>query len=101
MVPIMLLTATCSYQDVQDIRTSLEIPVEKFSIIRGTSFERKEISIEVFKRKDNREIFSNELMNLIKKYENGRVIIYCATKSGCDDLFVILQPLLPDRNLAV
>ncbi len=97
----MLLTATCTYQDVQDIRTSLEISVENFAIIQSTSFERKEISIEVFKRKDNREIFSNELMNLIKKHENERAIIYCATQSGCDDLFAILQSLLPDKNLAV
>ena len=78
MVPIMLLTATCTYQDVQNIRISLKLPVENFAIIRGTSFERKEIAIEVFKRKDNREIFSNELVNLIKEHENGRVIIYCA-----------------------
>jgi superfamily II DNA helicase RecQ len=101
MVPIMLLTATCTYQDAQDIRTSLEIPLENFTIIRGSSFERKEITIEVYKRKDNREVFSNDLVNLIKKFKEGKIIIYCATQSGCDDLFALLQPLLLDKNLGV
>jgi superfamily II DNA helicase RecQ len=95
----MLLTATCTYQDAQDIRTSLEIPVKNFSMIRGSSFDRKEIAIEVFKRKDNRQNFLNDLMDLIKKYERGRIIIYCATQSGCNDLFENLQPLLPDKHL--
>ncbi|CAG8687197.1 8077_t:CDS:10, partial [Funneliformis caledonium] len=93
MVPIMLLTATCIYQDVQDIRISLKISVENFAIIRD--------SYRNFQKKDNCEIFLNELINLIKKYENGRAIIYCAIQSGCDNLFAILQPLLPDKNLAV
>ncbi|CAI2176515.1 18738_t:CDS:2 [Funneliformis geosporum] len=92
---------TCTYQDVQDIRTSLKISVENFTIIRGTSFKRKVIAIEVFKRKDNHEIFSNKLMNLIKKHENGRAIVYYATQSGCNDLFAILQPLISYKNLAV
>lgn len=100
-VPIMLLTATCTYEDAQDIRTSLEIPSENFAIIRGSSFERKEITIEVHKRRDNREIFSNNLINLIKDHERGRTIIYCATQTGCDDLFAMLQPLLPDKNFGV
>jgi len=49
----MLLTATCTYQDAQDIRTSLEIPLENFAMIRDSSFKRKEISIKIYKRKDN------------------------------------------------
>jgi superfamily II DNA helicase RecQ len=101
MVPIMLLTATCTHKDAQDIRTSLEIPSENFAMIRGSSFERKEITIEVRKRRDNRETFSNDLVDLIKEHERGRIIIYCATQSGCDDLFAMLQPLLPDKNLDV
>ncbi|CAG8660723.1 18191_t:CDS:10 [Rhizophagus irregularis] len=100
-VPIMLLTATCTYKDAQDIRTSLEIQSTNFAMIRGSSFERKEITIEVYKRRDNRENFSNDLINLIKNHENGRIIIYCATQSGCDDLFATLQPLLPDKSLGV
>ncbi|CAB4427918.1 unnamed protein product [Rhizophagus irregularis] len=101
LAPIMLLTATCTYQDAQDIRTSLGIPSENFAMIRSSSFERKEITIEVYKRKDNREHFSNELINLIKMHEGGRTIIYCATQSGCDELSAILQPLLPDKNLGI
>ncbi|PKY59957.1 P-loop containing nucleoside triphosphate hydrolase protein [Rhizophagus irregularis] len=97
----MLLTATCTYADAQDIRTSFEIPPENFSIIRGSSFERKEITIEVYKRKDNRQNFSNDIRDLIKKYEMGKIIIYCATQSGCNDLFAMLQPLLPENNLGV
>jgi|SRR6266498_4223452 len=101
MSPIMLSTATCTYADAQDIRTSLEIPPENFSVIRGSSFERKEIIIEVYKRKENRQNFSNDIMDLIKKHETGKVIIYCATQSGCNDLFAMLQPLLPDNSLGV
>jgi superfamily II DNA helicase RecQ len=101
LAPIMLLTATCTYQDAQDIRTSLGIPSENFVMIQGSSFERKEITIETYKRKDSRELFSNDLINLIKMHEGGRTIIYCATQSGCDDLFAILQPLLPDKILGI
>lgn len=97
----MLLTATCTYQDAQDIRTSFGIPSENFAMIRGSSFERKEITIEVYKRKDNRELFSNDLMSLIKMHEGEKTIIYCATQSGCDDLFAILQLLLPDKNIGI
>ncbi|PKK65475.1 P-loop containing nucleoside triphosphate hydrolase protein [Rhizophagus irregularis] len=89
----MLLTATCTYQDAQDIRTSFGIPSENFAMIRGSSFERKEITIEVYKRKDNRELFSNDLMSLIKMHEGGKTII--------DDLFAILQLLLPDKNIGI
>ncbi|EXX53255.1 Sgs1p [Rhizophagus irregularis DAOM 197198w] len=101
LAPIMLLTATCTYQDAQDIRTSFGIPSENFAMIRGSSFERKEITIEVYKRKDNRELFSNDLMSLIKMHEGEKTIIYCATQSGCDDLFAILQLLLPDKNIGI
>ncbi len=97
----MLLTATCTYQDAQEIRSSLEILMENFSMIRGSSFDRKEIVIEAYKRKDNRQNFLNDLLNLIKKYKEGRIIIYCATQSGCNDLFEMLQPLLPDDDLNI
>ncbi|RGB26536.1 hypothetical protein C1646_631269, partial [Rhizophagus diaphanus] len=66
-----------------------------------SSFERKEITIEVYKRKDNRELFSNELINLIKMHEGGRTIIYCVIQSGCDKLSAILQSPLPDKNLSI
>src|SRR5881396_2390518 len=99
MAPTMLLTATCTYADVQNIRASLEIPSENFSMIRGSSFERKEIIIEVYKRKDNRQNFLNDIIDLIKKYETGKIIIYCAKQSGCNDLFAMLQPLLPNNDL--
>ena len=101
MVPIMLLTATCTYQDVQDICVSLKIPLESLSIIRGSSFERKEIVIDVYKRKDNHEAFSNDLLSLIKKVESGKIIIYCAMQAGCENLFALLGPLLPDDDLNI
>lgn len=97
----MLLTVTCTCQDAQDIRTSFGIPSENFVMIRDSSFEHKEITIETYKRKDSREQFSNDLKNLIKIHEGRRTIIYCATQSGCDDLFAILQSLLPDKNLGI
>ena len=97
----MLLTATCTYTDAQDIHTSLEISPENFSIIRGSSFECKEIVIEAYKRKDNRQNFLNNIIDLIKKHETGKIIIYCAIRSGCNDHFAMLQPLLPDNDLDV
>ncbi|CAI2191399.1 19748_t:CDS:2, partial [Funneliformis geosporum] len=98
---IMLLTATCTYADTQDIRISLKIPLENFSIIRSSSFECKEIVIEVYKRKNNRQHFLNDIKNLIKKYEKEKGIIYCATQSEYNDLFAMLQPLFTDNNLGV
>ena len=86
----MLLTTTCIYTDVQDIRTSLKILPENFSIIRGSSFECKESVIEAYKRKDNRQNFLNNIIDLIKKHETGKIIIYCATRSGCNNLFAML-----------
>ncbi|GBB84694.1 hypothetical protein RclHR1_11280004 [Rhizophagus clarus] len=100
-VPIMLLTTTCTYKDAQDIHTSLGIQSKNFAMIWDSSFERKEITIEIYKRRDNCEIFSNDLIDLIKKHKRSRIIIYCATQSGCDDLFVTLQPLLPEKSLGV
>ncbi|RGB24424.1 P-loop containing nucleoside triphosphate hydrolase protein [Rhizophagus diaphanus] len=97
----MLLTATYTYKDAQDIRTSLGIQSKNFATIQNFSFECKEITIEVYKRRDNRENFSIDLIDLIKKQERGRIIIYCATQSGYNDLFVTLQPLLPDKSLGV
>ena len=97
----MLLTAICTYADTQDIRTSLEILSENFFIIRDSSFKCKEIVIEAYKRKDNRQNFLNDIIDLIKKYETGKIIIYCAIWSGCNDLFAMLQPLLPDNDLDV
>ncbi len=90
MVSIMLLTAICTYADTQDIRTSLEILSENFFIIRDSSFKCKEIVIEAYKRKDNHQNFLNDIIDLIKKYETGKIIIYCTTWSGCNNLFAIL-----------
>ena len=101
MVLIMLLTATITYKDVQNICASLVIPFESLSIIWNSSFERKEIAVEAYRRKDNHKIFSNDLLNLIKEVEKGKIIIYYATRSGCNDLFAMLQPLLPDNDLGV
>ncbi|GES72623.1 putative sgs1 protein [Rhizophagus clarus] len=84
-----------------DIHTSLGIQSKNFATIWGSSFECKEITIEVYKRRDNCKIFSNDLIDLIKKHERGRIIIYCVIQSGCNDLFMTLQPLLPDKSLGV
>ncbi|RGB30919.1 hypothetical protein C1646_764739 [Rhizophagus diaphanus] len=101
MTPIMLLTAICTYQDAQNIHASLEIPSENFITIWDSSFECKEMVIEVYKSRDNWKIFSADLVNLIKNYERGRIIIYYATQLGCNDLFAILQPLLLNKYLSI
>src|SRR5581483_8088749 len=101
MVPIMLLTVTCTFQDAQNICASLKVPSEDLSVIQSSSFERKEIVVEVYKRKDNHEAFSNDLLKLIKEVERGRIIIYCAIQVGCDNLFATLDSLLPDDDLSV
>ena len=78
MVSIILLTVTCTYKDAQDICSSLEIPPENFAMIQNSSFKRKKITIEVYRRKNNCEIFSNNLISLIKEHNRRRIIIYCA-----------------------
>ena len=80
----MLLTATIIYKNIQNICASLVIPFESLSVIRNSSFERKEIVVEAYRRKNNHETFSNDLLNLIKEVERGKIIIYCAIQSGCD-----------------
>ncbi len=47
-------------------------------MVQNSSFECKKISIEVYKKKNNCQNFSNNLIDLIKKYEEGRIIIYYA-----------------------
>ncbi|CAG8679901.1 3714_t:CDS:2, partial [Funneliformis caledonium] len=101
MVLIMLLTATITYKDVQNICASLIIPLESLSVIWNSSFEHKKIVVEAYRRKDNYKTFSNDLLNLIKEVEKGKFIIYYAIQLGCDNLFVILDPLLPDDDLGI
>ncbi|RIA80588.1 hypothetical protein C1645_838427 [Glomus cerebriforme] len=42
IVPIILLTAICTYKDIQDIHTLLEIPLENYFIVQKSSFECRE-----------------------------------------------------------
>ena len=38
--PVMLLTATCTSSDVEDMRQNLNISPDNFTIIRGSSLAR-------------------------------------------------------------
>ncbi|CAG8575426.1 17016_t:CDS:2 [Funneliformis caledonium] len=87
--------------DVQNICALLVIPFESLSVIWNSSFERKEIVVKIYIRKDNHETFSNDLLNLIKEVEKGKIIIYCVIQLRCDNFFVILDPLLLDDDLGI
>ena len=53
----MLLTATCSYNNIEEIRSKLNISENNFTIIRGASFQRNELAFEIRKRKESKQIF--------------------------------------------
>ena len=90
----MLLTATCSYNNIEEIRSKLNIPENNFTIIRGASFQRNELAFEIRKRKENKQIFWRELANYINEISDERCIIYCATKNKCEELQIGLENLV-------
>ncbi|CAB5373721.1 unnamed protein product [Rhizophagus irregularis] len=88
--PIMLLTATCTTSDVEDIRQNLNILPTNFTIIRGTSLARQEIDIQVISKPSKQNLYS-QIQNILVGLTTGRCIIYCSGPSSCQELFHYLH----------
>lgn len=92
----MLLSATCSAQDVNRICESLQISPENLNIFRNKSFARPEIRIEV-RLKGQKQKLLLEIIDLIEDVIEGKVIIYCATPHSCEEIYdELAKKLAPD-----
>lgn len=90
----MLLTATCTASDIEDIRQNLNILPTNFTIIRGSSLARKEIEIQV-ETKFSRQNLYSRIQNILADLTAGKCIIYCSGPNFCQELFNYLH-----KNLA-
>lgn len=83
-VPIVALTATATDKVRNDIVDQLGLHDAK---IFTSSFNRKNLSYTVKSKKKQLD----EMLSLLKKYENESVIIYCFSRKGTEDLAEKLQ----------
>ena len=90
----MLLTATCTISDVEDIRQNLNISPNNFTIIRGSSLARQEIEIQI-EAKSSRQNLYSRIKDILGSLIAGRCIIYCSGPNSCQELFNNLQKDLP------
>ncbi|CAB4494122.1 unnamed protein product [Rhizophagus irregularis] len=96
LAPIMLLTATCTRSEVNEICANLTIEENNFALIRGSTSHRSEIIFNVRERKEIRDQYVTEIISIINANLFGRIIIYCAIHSSCEYLYNKLQENLAD-----
>ncbi len=89
--PIMLLTATCTRSEVDEILVNLTIEKNKFTLIRDSTSHRSEIIFNVHERKEIHDQYITNILDIINRNLHGRTIIYCATHSNCERLYNKLQ----------
>ncbi|CAG8500462.1 5075_t:CDS:2 [Gigaspora rosea] len=65
LAPILILTTTCSYDDMQAIKKSINLLDTNLAIIRSNNQERKEIQYEVRQRHDMNGTVFDDMTNLI------------------------------------
>ena len=99
LAPIILLTATCTRSEVNEICTNLAIEENNFALIRGSTSHRSEIIFNVRERKEIRDQYIFEVISIINANLLGRIIIYCATHSSCEYLYNKLQENLTDISI--
>ncbi|PKC56006.1 putative sgs1 protein [Rhizophagus irregularis] len=95
----MLLTATCTRLEVDEICTNLSIENNSFALIRGSTSHRSEIVFNVRERKEIRDQYITEIISIINDNLHGRIIMYCATHSSCEYLYNKLQENL--NNISI
>ena len=61
----MLLTATCTRSEVDEICTNLNIEENNFALIRGSTSHRSEIIFNVQERKEIRDQYITEIISMI------------------------------------
>ncbi len=76
-VPIIALTATATLKVREDILKQLSLTNSKIFV---SSFDRKNLNLIVMKKKNT----INKIINLIKKYNNESVIIYCFSRKDSE-----------------
>lgn len=81
--PIIALTATANQQTIEEIGSRLGL---KNYIIFKSSFERKNISIQLVKTEDK----ISYIIYLLKKYI-GSKIIYCRSRKETEEIYKILK----------
>ncbi|RHZ84328.1 hypothetical protein Glove_83g55 [Diversispora epigaea] len=99
--PILLLTATCQVNDLQEIITKLNINYQQVSLIHDTFFETNNIIYEVKKKKENREKFLENIINIYNEIEIGKCIIYYSSIKSCEDIFIKLQTKISNKIIAL
>ncbi|RIA84551.1 P-loop containing nucleoside triphosphate hydrolase protein [Glomus cerebriforme] len=95
----MLLTATCTRSEVNEICTNLTIEENNFALIRGSTSHRSEIIFNVRERKEIRDQYITEIISIVNANLLGRFIIYCAIHSSCEYLYNKLQENLTDISV--
>ncbi|CAB4432112.1 unnamed protein product [Rhizophagus irregularis] len=81
----MLLTATCTTSDVEDMRQNLNILPDNFTIIRGLLLAQQEIKIQIEAKSSRQNLYSRIQNNLVGL--TGRCIIYCSGPNSCQEIF--------------
>jgi len=99
--PILLLTATCRQVDLQEIITRLGIDYKQISLIRKISFEDNSIVYKMRKKKENKEQFLSDIINIYNEIETGRCIIYCPSINSCENLMIELQTKVSEGIIAI
>ena len=99
LAPIMLLTATCTLPEVDEIQTNLAIKDSNFKLIRGFTSHRPEINFNVQERKEIRDQYISDITNIINANLLGHIIIYCATHFSCEYLYNKLQENLTNISI--
>lgn len=95
---ILLLTATCSQNDVEAIRQNLNINSTNFDVIRSSCLSRPEIEYEV-RKKGTRERNLTEIIKIINEINYGQCIIYCSSPGMCNELLLLLQDKLKEIQI--
>src|SRR5436190_4838327 len=95
----MLLTATCTQPEVEEIRTNLNIEEDNFAIICSSTSHRPEIIFNVQERKEIRDQYISDIIDIINANLLGRIIIYCATHFSCEYLHNKLQENLTNISI--
>ncbi|CAJ0837776.1 13542_t:CDS:2, partial [Entrophospora sp. SA101] len=96
-IPIMMLTGTCKEIDAHAILENLCISPSDVTFVRGISFSRPELKIEVHS-KSTKEKLIREIIMLLKELEDGK----CPTVHVCDNVYELLcEKADLDMNMAV
>ncbi|CAG8663828.1 9365_t:CDS:2, partial [Ambispora gerdemannii] len=99
--PIMMLTATCSQTEFDDIKSNLNISQNNLEIIRAGDFSRLEISYEVRSKRDSKDENIINIVEEIRKISMAKCIVYCSTPFECEEVSTALGKILETSSLSI